>query len=241
MKVTKKISLIIPAYNEEKYLKDCLDCIAQQQHFIDEVIVVDNNSFDRTSHIAHSYSFVKVVVEKQRGVTHARQKGYLEAQGNIIAFIDADTRMPIEWVTKVIQEFEKNHDVVCVSGPIEYYDQPYFFRLITKYIFWYCFGYPVYRMVGYMAIGGNLAVRKQTLDAMGGWDTKINFYGDDTDFSRRACQFGKVKFIINFSMPTSSRRLKGQGIFKTTYLYVKNYVSQVFINRPVTHDSVDIR
>ena len=56
------LSIIIPVYNEESHLRQCLDAIAKQIEKPDEVIVVDNNSTDETVQIAKSFSFVKVLV-----------------------------------------------------------------------------------------------------------------------------------------------------------------------------------
>ena len=100
---------------------------------------------------------------------------------------------------------------------------------------------PVYWIVGYMVVGGNFAIRRAVLEKMNGFDTSIQFYGDDTDIARRANAFGKVIFSPSFFMPTSSRRLAGQGMFKTTFLYVINFISQVIMHKSITKKYKDIR
>ena len=90
-----KISLIIPAHNEEKYIADCLEHVIKNSNgkFF-EIIVVNNVSSDKTEEIALKFPGVRVVHEHNKGLTHARQRGYIEAKGDILAYIDADTRMP---------------------------------------------------------------------------------------------------------------------------------------------------
>lgn len=96
-----KLTLVIPAYNESRHLKLCLDAVSLQTILPDEVIVVDNNSTDKTVEIAKKYSFVKVVSEKKQGIYFARNKGFNTARGEIIARIDADSIIPKNWVEHI--------------------------------------------------------------------------------------------------------------------------------------------
>lgn len=236
-----KISLVIPAYNEEKYIGACLDyAIKNSRGNFFEIIVIDNASSDRTREIAEKYVGVKVVRENIKGLSHARQRGFIEARGDIIAYVDGDTHMPAGWCDTVLNEFKNNQKLVCLSGPYIYYDIPKWQQLSVK-IYWYTLAMPIYLIVGYMAIGGNFAIRRSVLEKMGGFDTSIAFYGEDTNVARRAHAFGKVKFKPGFAMYTSGRRLSGQGIFKIAVVYILNFLSEVLIRRPVTKKYTDIR
>jgi glycosyltransferase involved in cell wall biosynthesis len=128
-----KLSFIIPAFNEELYIGECLDCIlkyAKKRYH--EIIVVDNGSIDRTSEIAQSRPGVRVVHEARRGITQARQRGLEEATGDLLAYLDADTRIPPSWLDIAEQTFKEDDDIACLSGPYLYYDGPRFKRrLIT--------------------------------------------------------------------------------------------------------------
>ncbi|MGH7174812.1 MAG: glycosyltransferase family 2 protein, partial [Minisyncoccia bacterium] len=201
-----KITLIISAYNEEKYIGECLDYVLRNSRgqFL-EILVIDNASTDRTAEIAGQRPGVRVVREDTRGVTRARQRGYREARGEILAFIDADTRHPEGWYEKIVEEFSNDSELACLSGPYLYYDFPFWLRSLATF-FWRAIAYPVSRISGYMAIAGNMVLTKEALDKMGGFDTSIEFYGDDTDTVRRAKAFGNVKFSLSFVMPTSGRR-----------------------------------
>lgn len=236
----RTISLVIPAYNEEKYLGACLSYALKNSRgrFL-EIIVIDNASTDRTKEIAQGFPGVRVVSEPQKGLTRARQRGFLEARGDIIAYIDADTRIPQQWFDTVASEFEKHPDVVCLSGPYIFYDASKFHQMLTRF-FW-LIAQPAYWLVGYMVTGGNFAIRRDTLVRMQGFDTSIEFYGEDTNIGRRARAFGKVKFSATHSIYSSARRLEAQGWLKTGFIYIKNFISEVLLKRPTTKDYHDIR
>ena len=235
-----KISLIIPAYNEEKYISRCI--LSAQKHFSDlcEIIVIDNNSTDDTSKIAESFDNVRVILEKEKGVTRARQRGFLEAEGDFLAFIDADTYLNDRWFDIIKDEFKDSNKLVCLSGPYVYYDIP-FYQKVLVWIYWNFFARIAYLLTGYMVVGGNFVIRKETLERMKGFDTSIDFYGEDTNTARRAHEFGKVKFNFRFNIFTSGRRFFGQGLWNTTVLYVSNFFSEVFLRKPITKEYKDLR
>ncbi len=238
-----KISLVIPSFNEEKYIGECLKNALQNGKELFEIIVVNNASTDNTESVAkffsNNYSNIKIVNEPRKGLTKARQRGLLEARGNIIAYTDADTKMPNDWVKKINKYFEKDGKTVCVSGPYIYYDQSFIGKILV-WIYW-LFAYIMYFLVGYMAVGGNFAVRKEALLKIGGFDQNISFYGEDTDIARRLSKVGKVKFFLNLYMYTSARRLKNEGMVKMTIKYLINFISEVFFKKPITDEYKDIR
>ena len=123
--INLSISLIIPAYNEERYLSSCLEAIAVQSVKPYEVIVVDNNSSDSTNLVASKYPFVKVIKEASQGVIHARSTGFDAASGDIIARIDADTLLPIDWIANLQSIFMEDSELDALSGAVSYYDLPY--------------------------------------------------------------------------------------------------------------------
>ncbi len=85
-----KLSIIIPAYNAEAYLPQCLDSILAQEHRGCEVIVVDDGSTDGTAALLERYPDVKVIHQENRGMSTARNRGLDEAQGEYILFVDSD-------------------------------------------------------------------------------------------------------------------------------------------------------
>jgi glycosyltransferase involved in cell wall biosynthesis len=235
-----KISLIIPAYNEEKYIGRCLESLQKYGAGIFEIIVVNNNSTDKTSEIARGFTGIKVICEKEKGPTHARQRGYLESTGDIIAYIDADTFIVDGWVEKIVKTFSDNKNTVCLSGPFKYYDVSKYQKFLA-WIYWTFMAHPAYWITGHILVGGNFAIRREALQKLGGFDTSVAFYGDDTNLARRASKLGKVKFDFDFIIYTSARRMAGQGLLKTTFLYASNFVSETIFHRPTTKKYKDVR
>jgi len=103
MKKRLNVSIVIPAYNEECHLAACLDAIAAQTSPVLEVVVVDNNSTDRTAAVARRYPFARVVKEPRQGLVFARDAGFDAAKGEVIGRIDADVRLPANWVAHIQQ------------------------------------------------------------------------------------------------------------------------------------------
>jgi len=121
-----KVSVVIPAYNEEKFIGRCLGSVIGQSVKADEVIVVDNNSTDKTAEIAKRFH-VKIVKEKIQGMIHARNLGFDKAKYNIIARCDADVIVPHDWIERIKKNFEKG-GIDALSGPISYYDS----KIVSK-------------------------------------------------------------------------------------------------------------
>lgn len=115
-----KVSVIIPAYNEENYLGKALKSLNDQTVKPDEIIVVDNNSTDHTVNIAKKFG-ATVITESIQGITPARNRGLNSARFEIIARCDADVMVPKDWVEKIKQNFE-NMKIDALSGPVIYYD-----------------------------------------------------------------------------------------------------------------------
>lgn len=118
-----KVSVVIPAYNEEKYIGKCLQNLTDQEEMASEIIVVDNNSTDKTAEIAKKYG-ARVVIEKTQGMIPARNKGFNNAKYEIIARTDADTYVPKNWVKRIKEDFRGDRKLVGVSGTTHFYDFP---------------------------------------------------------------------------------------------------------------------
>src|SRR5476651_2420897 len=102
-----RVSVVIPVYNEGKYLAACLDSLMAQKVKADEIIIVDNNSTDDSVEIAKRYP-VKVIHEKTQGITPARNSGFNETKYEIIARTDGDTILPVNWIKRIKKTFENS-------------------------------------------------------------------------------------------------------------------------------------
>lgn len=243
-----KLSFVIPAYNEENYLGDCLDAIIRETRgapYDTEIIVVDNASTDGTANVAKRYPEVKVVYEPEKGIVRARRAGYLAATGDLIANVDADTRITPGWVKKVMDAFAKDPKLVAFSGPFIYYDVPRKVQIFTRFFYYVSFFFYLTSRfvfhVGSVLQGGNFVVRRSALDKIGGYDPTIAFYGEDTDIARRMSKVGKVKFTFKLPAYSSGRRLAKEGGLTTGLRYAMNYFWIIFFKRPYTKSYNDFR
>lgn len=109
----------MPVYNDADALDDCLKSIAAQSSMPEEVIVVDNNSTDRTMAVARQYPFVTILSEKKQGVVHARNRGFSAARGDVIGRLDADTCIEKDWVATIRRLFADG-ETSAVSGSMTY-------------------------------------------------------------------------------------------------------------------------
>jgi len=114
--MNKKVTIIIPVYNEEKDIKDVLDSIMKQTYpkKMLETIVIDDKSTDRTPKIVSQYS-VKMIKGKHKGVGAARNLGIKNASGEIILFVDADQILDKNYVKEIVKPF-KDEKIGGVTG-----------------------------------------------------------------------------------------------------------------------------
>lgn len=236
------ISIVIPAYNEEKYIAQALHSIINSApENLLEIIVVNNASTDKTAEVAATFEKVRVVNEPEKGLTKARQRGLIEAKGQLLAFVDADSLVPTGWFKMINREFESHPALVCLSGPYIYYDTPGWQQWMIKWLYYGLLARFIYFFTRYMASGGNFVAKKMALDKIGGFDTNIDFYGEDTDIARRLHKVGEVKFNWKFFMWTSGRRFAQEGTITTGAKYVANYTSIMVSKKPVSQKYNDVR
>jgi glycosyltransferase involved in cell wall biosynthesis len=229
-----KISFIIPAHNEEKYIGQCLESIltaVKDVKYDYEIIVVNNASEDSTKKEVEKFNGVKIFDELRKGTNFARQKGLDNAQGEYLAYLDADTKMPQQWLDYAEKAFQKDQQMVSLSGPYRYYDIPKFKGMVLDAL-WKTTAPVTYKILGYMVLGGNFIVKKQALLDAGGFDTDIKFYGDDMDTAKRLNKVGKAAFDMNFYNYSSSRRFLNQGVIKLCLKYALNLLWVILFNKP---------
>ncbi len=234
-----KLSFVIPAYNEEKGIGKCLEAVFEEikrnPGLEVEVVVVNNASTDHTREEALKFPGVTVVEEKLKGLVYARRAGFVATKGELVANVDADTRLPQGWLKKVIAEFEKDKNLVALSGPYIYYDLPLWQRALVK-----VFYFPGWAF-GRMLQGGNFVIKRDAWEKAGGFDTSISFYGEDTDVARRIAKWGRVKWTWSLYAYTSGRRLQQEGFLYMGWIYALNFLSTNFLGRPYTRNYRDVR
>ena len=80
--------------------------------------------------------------------------------------------------------------------------------------------------------GGNFAVRRDALERIGGFDTSIDFHGEDTNVGRRLFSVGRVALAYDCFLYTSARRYTTMGKGRVFRVYVRNFVSELWRHRP---------
>jgi glycosyltransferase involved in cell wall biosynthesis len=220
-----RISVVIPARNEEAWLSGCLDTLAQQTRAHDEIIVVDDGSVDGTIAVAQRFG-VRVVSQPASGVGRARRTGCEAATSEIIAMTDADTRVPPWWVARILQEFDQSPLSVGVTGPWELYDgRPWQSRCLAVHNrVWQgllaAVAPPLVNLTGC-----NCAFRREAYQQVGGFDPRLTI-GEDLDLSLKLRSVGRVRFRPGLVVHTSGRRLNSLGGLATAN-YFSNTVGQL--------------
>ncbi|HMY34914.1 MAG TPA: glycosyltransferase [bacterium] len=248
LQMTMKISVIIPAYNEASIIGETLSALMKADRPSNpiEFIVVNNASTDRTAEIASSFPDIRVVTESEKGLTKARQCGNAHAQGDILIYIDADTRIPKHLLRTIEEKFIADPKLVAMSGPYKYHDWTWYGRLILWLYHWTLV--PMNQLVinrilnkGSVFYGGNFAVRKKALDKIGGFDTGLEFWSEDTQIGRRMSQEGRVRFFHRAYVYTSARRYYAEGFLRVLMRYIMNYFWDIIFHRPFTKGYQDVR
>jgi len=225
MKEKPIVSVVIPAYNEEKYLPDCLESLKKQDFDMNgvEIIVVDNNSTDNTAKVAEKYG-ARVVKEMKKGIGHARNAGFNNARAEIIANTDADTVVSKTWLRSIYNVLSKD-DYDCVFGPISFRDR-YSFEKKISYLFTAHLRVLLVHINKPILPGANFGYNRMAFKKVGGFKTNID-YVVELDFGRRLSRIGKIKFEKKMWARASSRRLDKAG-FKETLTSVKAFLSYLF-------------
>jgi len=215
-----KISVVIPALNEEKLLPKTLTSLASLDRKPDEIIIVDASSTDQTVSVAKKMGATVITVPKST-IGFSRQKGIEHASGDVIAFTDADAILPHDWLNRIERALSKP-GIVGYFGGFRVFDGPPLYRffinviqpMINRMMFF------VFRMP--MATGQNMAFYKKTALAVGGIPTNFRM-AEDIEIARRLMTSGKIVFTQSEYVSASGRRGFEKGlfirVFKVFFLY----------------------
>jgi glycosyltransferase involved in cell wall biosynthesis len=180
-------SIVIPAKNEEANIGRCLDSIFAVEWDTGEfeVIVVDNGSSDRTAAIA-ALKGAKVLIQPGLSISGLRNFGALEASGEILAFIDADCTVGVQWLRQASYYLERP-EVVCFGSPPEVPENPTWVQSA-----WFMVRRKA-ELVGETEWleSMNMFIRRDPFLSCGGFD-EILATCEDYDLSLRLKRYGKV-------------------------------------------------
>lgn len=241
-----KLTAIVCAYNEERLLPAALHSLLAQTRVPDEILVVNNASTDGTREVALAIPGVRVVDEPRKGLLWARAAGRRAASGDILFYMDADCRAPLRLIERMERRFLRSPATVAVTGPYRFYDWDWI-GVAGARVYDYTLA-PLAQLIahhvlriGAVLYGGNFAVRATALDQIGGFDTSIEFHGEDTNLGRRLSQVGIVELAQSCAIQTSARRYKALGRSRVFRLYVRNFWSETVHHRPKDLAHEDVR
>ena len=225
-----KITVVIPVRNEERLLPDTLQSIREQTFTDYECLVVDNGSTDNSAQIAQRFG-CRIATEKRPGVGFARQRGFEEARGEIVASTDADTVVPSDWLELIARSFQQEPDLVAVYGTIRFRERQGPGKRLAESLFksflrlYHSLGRPHF-------CGPNFAVRREAFHAVDGFKDGDHFYSvsEDVQLSLKLKEKGDIRFHKGLVVYTSPRRL-GKGGHRYLWYHTKNYWSVVWLRK----------
>ena len=241
-----RCSVIVCAHNEARYLPACLHSLLAQSRLPDDILVINNASTDETRAVAEQIAGVRVVDVPRKGLVVAREAARRLAAGDVLVYLDADCRAPLMWLERIEARFLRDPRLLALSGPYRYYDWDRWGRLLiraydftlapaTQLLVKYLLG------IGTVFYGGNFAVRREALERIGGFDTSIEFHGEDTNVGRRLFRVGKVALYHDCYLYTPARRYVAMGKGAVFRLYVRNFTSELLHHRPKDTSHLDVR
>ncbi|MCR4330169.1 MAG: glycosyltransferase [Candidatus Roizmanbacteria bacterium] len=203
------VSVVIPAYNEEKNIERTLSSILLLRPVPSEIVVINNNSSDKTGDLARKMG-VRVIEENVRGISTARNAGFNAAKGDLLIRCDADTVVPQDWIQTVVDSF-KDVSVVAVTGPADYFDDTLPDWVSRSFGFFQnVFYFQLSRLLlgHHVLLGLNCAIRRD------GWKkisssvcTNDKIMHEDMDLAIHINPYGKIAYVPRLRVKTSLRRL----------------------------------
>lgn len=214
------ISIIIPTYNEEKYLPKLLECIKKQAYKDYEIIVADANSRDKTRQIAKKYG---CRIAKGGMPAVGRNNGAKKAKGDILLFLDADAQFNEDFLKNAVNEFkERKLDVAgCYVHPLSNnLIDKVFFGIFNLWIYATQFFYP-------NASGSGIFCKKRLHKKVRGFDEKIRL-SEDMDYAKRCGKYGRFGIIKSAKSYVATRRFEKEGRLKVGFKLFLSAIYRIF-------------
>jgi len=205
-----KFSVVIPAYNEAKYISKALFALKNQTFKDFEVIVKDGQSPDETMRIAKSFT-EKVVSIRDHSAGEARNQGARYAEGEVLVFMDADTLLLPKTLAR-FSELMNDESIVGVSCRKVPLSSSLLDRLLYEFVNISTF------VSGLMGLGGAhgncMVIKRRVFERIGGFNPSI-IVAEEQELVRRASRFGRYLFLLDQYVFESPRRLQKWGRLRT--------------------------
>jgi len=170
-----KVSIVIPTYNEEKDIEECIKSIKGQSYKNFEIIVVDDGSKDKTLDVVKKFRDVKIIMGEHKGPGFSRNLGARKATGEILIFIDADMTFDKDYLKNLIAPIleDKTGEVVGSTHELEIVEN-------TKNIWSRCWGRIRVSKEEAKKIRIFRAILRKKFLELGGFDSSYGYADDQT-------------------------------------------------------------
>tara|TARA_Y100000310_G_scaffold338626_1_gene428771 strand:- start:67 stop:756 length:690 start_codon:yes stop_codon:yes gene_type:complete len=208
-------SIIIPAYNEENYIRKTLHSIKQQSYQNYEIIVVANGCTDKTEEVVRKREGKKLRLLSlpKPNVSVARNAGALNAQGKILVFLDADTHLEKDSLKKIKEEFKDKHAAATTRSAPD--SNKFKFKVAMKFKNFYN------RTGLYKGCSGALICRKEDFHKVKGYNPEL-IVKEHRKLTANLTELGRYT-CINTYTTTSVRRFENWGLMKASSFWVKQW------------------
>jgi len=199
------VTVIVPTLNESKTIGPVLASVRSVLPTA-QLLVVDGGSKDSTAKIAKKYA--TVLHNPGRTIASARNEGVHRAKGDLLIFLDADTLLTKQFVSRAFSELSDPRTVVA-GGLVMPRDVGPFTTLV-----FYFFNFLIFASfaIGKPVLAGTcVAYKKKAFDAVGGFDEEMAA-SEDFDLCERVSRLGRAAFLSDVVVYTSNRRIKGLGL-----------------------------
>jgi len=211
------ISIVIPAHNEEAYLRHTLDAVNRQHYRNCEVIVVANGCTDDTPAIAREHCDNLLIVH-EKGLSRARNLGAHAARGQVLIFLDADTVLEWDALDNVARQFTREYAAGTLKGRPD--SERFIYRLI------YFVKNLQHRWSLHKGSSGVIICWKDDFEAMGGFDESLEVM-ENSDLIRKLRGLGKYLYLEQTAATTSMRRFEKCGVTQACRLWLKLWVQSI--------------
>jgi glycosyltransferase involved in cell wall biosynthesis len=180
-----EVSVILPCYNDEKYIEDCISSILTQSYGSFELLVINDGSTDRSLELIKSIKDRRIILinnPRSKGVACARNMALSEAQGEYLFFTDSDCVVDKEWIQNGLNEMKKSN-CLGLEGKTYYVSRNHELTLSDKR------PGDVEKDQQYMTC--NMVYKKEAFDKVGGFDHSFTYHSD-REFAFRVLAHGKI-------------------------------------------------
>lgn len=252
LKINPLVSVIIPAYNAESYLAITLESVLNQTFSNFEILIIDDGSTDKTTHIALKYSLlddrIRLIKQDNHGVATSRNVGIKYAKGEYLAFLDADDIWLPHKLETHIEHFHNTPNLGLSFGKVEFitvdghstkqYSNSRLQNIHPEDLYY----------ENLVITPSNAVIPKQVFAEIGGFDPEINGMEDAELFLRITCSHWKVEGIDqiliqyrNNSSGFSSHLQRLEKVWEEANTKIHSYAPDLIINHYATAKAYFLR